>query len=63
MSDTREIINAVLLALVCDRVKAECAKMIEAGADINAVSDALPELLAYYTTWQQETLARCLLRL
>jgi hypothetical protein len=57
----REIINAVLLAIVCDRVKAECAKLIESGADINQVNEALPDILAYYTQWQAETLQRCLM--
>ena len=60
MMDRRDNVNAILLALVCERVKAECAKMIDAGATVAQVNDALPDVLLYYTTWQEETLSRCM---
>jgi hypothetical protein len=56
----KDMINAVLLALVTDRVKAECSKMLEAGATAEQVNNVLPDILAHYTQWQKDALARCL---
>ena len=58
MSYRRDTINAVLLALVCERIKHECGKMLAAGADIEQVNSAVPDMVTYYTCWQEETLDR-----
>ena len=37
-----------------------CAKMVECGADVDQINEALPHIIAHYTQWQAETLQRCL---
>ena len=45
----RDLVNAVLLAIVVDRIKADCASMIESGADIEQVNGALPLFITGYS--------------
>lgn len=49
-------INEVLIRLMCEKIKTECGKMIEAGATIEQVNSVLPDMLIYYEGWRRETL-------
>ena len=51
-------VNEVLIRLMCERIKIEVGKMIDAGASVEQVNDVLPDVLLYYETWRRETLDR-----
>lgn len=53
-------INELLICLMSARIKIECRKMVEAGADIQQINEALPDMVTYYDTWREEMLSRCM---